>query len=96
MKTLQFLISNNKLSLMNKPDKYSLCSFEFEGREWNSCKAIAVFEKSKTTYPVAINKNGICEIPNNLLDGSFFRIQVIRINNDVKTKTNTILINKEV
>lgn len=43
-----------------------------------------------------LRQNGACEIPNDLLSGSFFRVRVIKVKDNIRTEANTILITKEV
>ena len=42
-----------------------------------------------------LRQNGACEIPNDLLSGSFFRVRVIKVKDNIRTEANTILITKE-
>ena len=93
------MIDGDKLSLKEKPNNslvYSDCKFIFKGDEWKQCAAAAIFERSKEKYASIISKDGLCEIPDELQEERFFRINVIRRKNKVTSTTNTVLVAKEV
>lgn len=43
-----------------------------------------------------LRQNGACEMPNDLLSGSFFKVRVIKVKDNIRIEANTILITKEV
>lgn len=71
--------------------KYLRCVFSYKGIDWSNMRAIAVFEHNGNEYAVVIQKDGSCMVPDEVTDGSYFKVSVV----DVSGKNKKITTNKE-
>lgn len=73
--------------------QYLRCSFETGGDEWLRAKKIAVFNEE---YPVPLNANGECMVPDEVTDGRSFKVYLAGQNGRTRMLTNAVLIEQVV
>lgn len=102
MRTLHFIISGQDLSksgdffnIVRGTKGYLRCQFAFGGTDWIGCKAVAIFEAKKKEYPVVIDRNGSCMIPNQVTDYDIIKLRIVGAKNNYRITTNKILISQE-
>lgn len=103
MRTLQFSVSGQTLTkngdfskIVRGSKSYLKCYFVFEGDDWKNHKVAAVFENSNgDEYPVAVNYDGTCEVPNEITDSKYFKLKLVGSKNEIRITTNKILISQE-
>lgn len=72
---------------------YLFAEFHFSS-DWSGCRIAASFFSNNGEYPVQVTGNR-CEIPEEVLKGSRFLVQLTGIKNGFKIKTNKLLIRQE-
>lgn len=102
MRILKFNVDNQKLEkvgdfsgIIRGSKKYLKCLFCFDGDTWHELRKIAVFENTNGEYAVRLLSDGTCLIPDEVTDGSFFRIKVVGIARNTKVFTNKELVCQE-
>lgn len=102
MRILQFTVEGQRLSksgdftgIIRGSKKYLRSQFVFNGSDWNGCKVVAVFQLKDKEYPVAIDSNRSCMVPDEVTDSSAFKIRLIGRKNDYQITTNKVLISQE-
>lgn len=100
MRTLSFLVNEQKISKDPKcdfsnifPDTkgYLQAKFSF-GRGWQNCKIAASFWCLGKEYPVIIEKDGICVIPEKALTWSNFKVSLTGIKDGYRITTNKVIV----
>ena len=100
MRTLSFLVKEQKISKDPKcdfsnifPDTkgYLQAKFSF-GRGWQNCKIAASFWCLGKEYPVIIEKDGICVIPEKALTWSNFKVSLTGIKDGYRITTNKVIV----
>lgn len=101
MRTLQFSVDKQKLSkngdfsgIIRGTKGYLKCDFAFNSNDWAGYKVVAVFEKNKEEFAVAV-RSGSCTIPNEVTDGSYFKVRLVGAIGDNRITTNRVLISQE-
>ena len=102
MRTLNFNIENQKLKkdgdfsgIIRGSKQYLRCFFSFDGDTWNGLRKIAVFENLNGEHAVDLSRDGSCIVPDEVTDGSFFRVKMVGIGKNTKIFTNKELVCQE-
>ena len=102
MRELNFTVDKQKLSkvgnfynIVKGSKGFLKCRFNFEGTDWMNHKAIAVFESNGEESAVWLNSDMTCMVPDEVTDGSYFKIKMIGVNDKRRILTNKILISQE-
>ena len=103
MRDLHFTIDGQKLSkngdfsnIVRETKGYLKCCFSFIGDDWKGHKVVAVFENSDSKeFAVSMNTDKTCMVPDEVTDGSYFKIKMIGVNDKRRILTNKILISQE-
>lgn len=72
---------------------YLAAEFSFSP-DWSGCKVVASFFIAEQEHPIPIN-NRRCMIPDEVLTGDYFRVQVVGMKNNQIIKTNKVLVRQE-
>lgn len=72
---------------------YLSAEFSFSP-DWSGCKVVASFFAGGQEYAVPIS-NHRCLIPDEVLNGDYFRVQVVGKKNNQIIKTNKVLVRQE-
>lgn len=77
---------------------YLKAKFNFLGTDWNGCKKAASFWLDNNEYPMLLDADNSCVIPEEALTGSVFQVSVmgIRPNTTYKILTNKTKVKQEV
>lgn len=102
MRDLQFTVDEQTLSasgdilnIVRGSKGYLRCRFAFCQDSWKRCNVVVVFEsESNTEYAVPLNRDGVCDVPDEVTDGKHFKIRLIGVRGDYRITTNKILINQ--
>lgn len=102
MRTLYFEINGQTLrkidnfsGIIKGSKQYLKCHFTVKDPEWTGIGMVAVFENGDGTYAVAVKKDGSCMVPDEVTDGSYFKVSVVGVSrNDKRITTNKELINQ--
>lgn len=102
MRTLYFEIDGQTLrkidnfsGIIKGSKQYLKCHFAVKDSEWTGMGIVAVFENSDGTYAVAVQKDGSCTVPDEITDGSYFKVSVVGVSGkNKKITTNKELINQ--
>lgn len=103
MRTLKFNINQQTIkkcgdfsNIVSGSSGYLKCEFSFDS-EWNNLLRVAEFRKSLDgeVYPNPIINNS-CIVPDEVLDGIQWYVNVVGRNNNEKIATNRVLIRQEV
>ena len=103
MRTLSFLVKEQKISKDPKcdfsnisPDTkgYLQAKFNF-GKGWQNCKIAASFWRLGKEYPVIVNSDGVCLIPEQALTWSNFKVSLTGIRDGYKITTNKVTVEQE-
>lgn len=109
MRTLEFEVKQQRLlkkqgcdfsQLVAGSVGYLSAKFYFSKPEWESCKKVASFWLGEEEYPVVLDENDTCVIPQEVLNAESFLISVTgakRESNKVyKLKTTKVKVKQEV
>lgn len=102
MRTLYFEINGQTLrkidnfsGIIKGSKQYLKCHFAVKDSEWIGMGMVAVFENSDGTYAVAVQKDRSCMVPDEVTDGSYFKVSVVGVSGkNKKITTNKELINQ--
>lgn len=102
MRTLLFEVNGQTLSkvgdfsgIIRGSKQYLKCQFSKKSSDWINIGMVAAFEYNGETHAVAVEKNGTCMVPDEVTDGSYFKISVIGVaGSNKKITTNKELINQ--
>lgn len=103
MRTLLFIVDGQKLSKSPKCDfsgispgtsGYLMAKFRL-GREWKGCRVAASFWCLGKEYPVIVNSDGVCSIPEQALTWSNFKVSLTGIRDGYKITTNKVTVEQE-
>ena len=65
------------------------------GREWKGCRVAASFWCLGKEYPVIVNHNGTCVIPDEALKWSNFKVSLTGAKDGYKITTNKVTVEQE-
>lgn len=86
---------DNFSGIIKGSKQYLKCHFTVKDPEWIGIGMVAVFENGNGTYAVAVQKDGSCMVPDEITDGSYFKVSVVGVSrNDKRITTNKELINQ--
>lgn len=85
---------DNFSGIIKGSKQYLKCHFAVKDSEWTGMGMVAVFENSYGSYAVAIQKDGSCMVPDEVTDGSYFKVSVVGVSKSKKITTNKELINQ--
>ena len=102
MRTLKFIVNGQTISLDPKCDfsglipgtkGYLQAEFSFSD-EWKNCTKVAAFFSNlgREYKPQVINNKSICNIPEEALQKSIFKVQVIGQRDDYKIRTDRVAV----
>ncbi len=102
MRTLLFEVNGQALSkvgdfsgIIRGSKQYLKCEFMRKSSDWFDVGMIAVFEQNSEKHAVAVQKNGTCMVPDEVTDGSYFKVSVVGVSGATrKITTNKELINQ--
>lgn len=102
MRTLYFEINGQTLrkidnfsGIIKGSKQYLKCHFTVKDPEWIGIGMVAVFEHNGNEYAVVIQKDGSCMVPDEVTDGSYFKVSVVGVSGkNKKITTNKELINQ--
>lgn len=105
MRTLQFLISGQKLkkvgdfsNIVPGTKGYLKCSFDFDGDDWMNHKIVAIFENANGEFYEEILPNRTCKVPDEVTDKNSFKLRLVGAKfGDINSRltTNRVLICQE-
>ena len=102
MRNLQFVVEGQKLSptgdfsgIVRGTKNYLRCQFKFVDTDWSGMVVAAVFEKRGIEYPVLIDSNRTCVIPEDVTSEKSFRLNLIGKTGNRIIKTNKLLLSQE-
>lgn len=73
---------------------YLSCKFKFVGDEWEGCNIAAAFENTSGEHAVLVDNEGMCNVPDEVTDSSFFRVKVAGVSAEKKLITNKVFISQ--
>ena len=102
MRTLYFEINGQTLrkidnfsGIIKGSKQYLKCRFAVKDPEWTGIGIVAVFENNNGSYAVAGQKDGSCMVPDEVTDGSYFKVSVVGVSGkNKKITTNKELVNQ--
>ena len=102
MRTLHFTVDEQILSasddvrdIVRGSKGYLRCQFAFDQDSWKKCNVIVAFESdSNTEHAVSLNRDGICNVPDEVTDGKHFKIRLIGVKKQYRITTNKILVSQ--
>lgn len=101
MRELNFTVDKQKLSkvgnfynIVKGSKGFLKCRFNFEGTDWMNHKAIAVFESNGEESAVWLNSDMTCMVPDEVTDGSYFKVKMVGVNHDSTITTNKLVISQ--
>lgn len=103
MRILSFLVNEQQLkkdpkcnfqNISKNTKGYLYAKFTF-GKGWNGCRVAASFWCLNKEYPVIIEKDGICVIPEKALTWSNFKVSLTGVKDGYKITTNKVTVEQE-
>lgn len=95
MRTLYFEINGQTLrkidnfsGIIKGSKQYLKCHFAVKDPEWTGMGIVAVFENNDGSYAVAVQKDGSCMVPDEVTDGSYFKVSVVGVSGKNKKINN--------
>ena len=102
MRTLQFIVDGQTLAknngfsnIIRGTKNYLKCSFEFKGADWSNCKIAVVFESKGLEWPVALDINRSCLVPEQMSDLPSFKVRLVGRKGNYQITTNRLLVSQE-
>lgn len=94
MRALYFEINGQTLrkidnfsGIIKGSKQYLKCHFAVKDPEWTGMGIVAVFENNDGSYAVAVQKDGSCMVPDEVTDGSYFKVSVVGVSGKNKNIT---------
>lgn len=103
MRVLKFIVSGQTVKRDSKcnfnglspgTSEYLYARFKF-GKEWDGCKVAASFWSLGVEYPVLLDADGTCIIPEQALTWSNFKVSLTGIKGNYRITTNKITVEQE-
>ena len=103
MRTLEFIVDIQQIykdpncdftNIVAGTQNYLQSHFTFSP-EWHDCVLVASFWRGGKEHAVLI-QDGVCDIPNEVLNGRTFGLSIIGQHKDYRITTNRILVRQEV
>lgn len=96
---LPFVVNGQKLqkkdqkrfqNVVRGTSNYIQCSFDLSS-DWSGCNVAASFFANDSEYPVLV-KNGLCDVPTEVLSKERFYLRLTGMNGDYKIVSNKVSI----
>lgn len=101
MRILEFAVDGQKLSkkgdfssIVRGTKGYLKCDFDLSAIDWSGYKVVAVFERRNKEFCVPVI-NGSCNVPDEVTDGSYFKIRIVGAKDTIRITTNKVLVSQE-
>lgn len=106
MRELKFTVNKQKLSkdgdyshIVKGSKSYLKCCVTFDDNDWIKYRKIAVFfDDNKKEYARKIEPDGTCNVPDEVTDGSYFKMKIVGVlptDTDKRIYTTTEVISQE-